>query len=173
MSQPYNKAMNNRGLLDRLMEKLPGYRGYIDRDARQEADRLHREFVARRLFEQKKHVRDAINEISMSGGDLMLLPRVEKINTRLDTIAQKIRTAGYGSAQFFNASAAGETELQRLHEFDLSLVDAAEEVEREVQELPKIAEDSDKLKTKLRAIMEVLDRVEEHFKKREEIIKKG
>lgn len=173
MSNVYNKAMNNRGFIDRLTEKLPGYRGYIDRDARQEADRVHREFMANRLFEQKKAVRKAVNEITSEGGDIMVLPKLEKINSRLDSIAMSFKTASYGSAQFFNASAAGEEELQRLHEFDLSLVDCADEVEKVLKDLPRVATDVDALKAKLKAINETLDRVEEHFAKRVDIIKKG
>lgn len=173
MSQAYNQAMNNRGFIDRLTEKLPGYRGYIDRDARQEADRIHREFVSKRIFEQKDAVQEAINEFMEEGGDLMILPKFEKITNRIDKVAQKIRSAAYGSAKLFGASSVGEEELRRLHEFDLGLVDAADEIAREIGELSSVVEEKDKLKKKIKEILKTLDRVEEHFEGREKIIKMG
>jgi hypothetical protein len=173
MSQAYNQAMNNRGFLDRLTEKLPGYRGYIDRDARQEADRIHREFVSKTIFEQKDKVQEAINDFMEEGGDLMILPKFEKVSNRIDTVAQKIRSAAYGSAKLFGASSVSEEELRRLHEFDLGLVDAADEIAREVGGLSDVLEDKAKLKSKIKEILKTLDRVQEHFDQREKIIKQG
>lgn len=171
MSNAYHKAVGNRGLLDRLIGKLPGYKGYIDRDARQEADRIHREFVSKKIFAQKKAVQDVVEEV-MSAGDLMGLEPLEKITNRIDKVAQKIRNASYGSASFFGGSAMGEEELQRLHSFDLGLVDAAEEIENEVAALAKVADDEAKRKAAIKTVLDVLNRVEEHFAGREEIIKK-
>jgi hypothetical protein len=173
MSQAYNQAMNNRGFIDRLTEKLPGYRGYIDRDARQETDRVHREFVSKTIFEQKDKVTDAINDFMEEGGDLMILPKFEKITNRIDTVAQKIRSAAYGSAKLFGASAASEEELRRLHEFDMGLVDAADEIAREIDGLGSVLEDKAKLKAKIKVILKTLDRVQDHFGQREKIIITG
>jgi hypothetical protein len=172
MSNAYHKAVGNRGMLDRLIAKLPGYRGYIDRDARQEADRLQREFVANRLFGEKSTVSEAMDALMM-GGDLSRLPDLERVNKRLDTVAQKIRAASYGSASLFGASSIGEEELRRLHEFDIGLVDAADEVKAELGELVKAVEETDKLNAKLRDVRALLDRVEEHFKRRADIIARG
>lgn len=172
MSNAYNKAVNNRGLLDRLIGKLPGYQGYIDRDARQESDRIQREFISKQLFDMKKPVQEIINEV-MSTGDLMALPKFEKITNRIDKVAQRIRSASYGSAQFFGASGIGEAELQRLHEFDMGLVDCVEEVKGEIKELEQSVGESSKMNDKIKSVLAVLERVDEHFQKREEIIKKG
>lgn len=170
MSKAYNKAVGNRGFLDQLTEKIPGYRGYIDRDARQESDRIHREFIANSLFQLKPLVGETITEIKNEGGDITRIVQVDQISSKLDLLAQKVRSASYGSAQFFSASAAGEEELRRLHEFDLGLVDAVEEIRLELAEMPSIATETDKLKDKLKALKAVLKRVEDHLKSREQIL---
>jgi len=172
MGNAYQKAVGNRGLLDRLIGKLPGYGGYIDRDARQEADRIQRDFVANKLFGQKKPVAELMEEL-ISEGEIGELDKYEKLQKRLDIIAQKIRAASYGSAGLFGASKIGEDELRRLHEFDLGLVEAAEEVELEIGRLTKALGDADKLKEARKAVLAVLDRVEDHFGKRAAIIKQG
>ena len=159
-------------MLDRLIEKLPGYRGYIDRDARQEADRIQREHVANRIFEQKRPLTELVGELT-DNGHLMVLPKVDKVLNRIDKVAQKIRSASYGSAGLFGASHIGETELRRLHEFDAGMVDAADELAALVSDACKNDDDEGKVKESCKALVALLDRIEEHFAGREQIIRTG
>ena len=49
-----DKARAGQNALERLMNSVPGFKGYRERDLRRDADRLQREHLASRLDEVKK-----------------------------------------------------------------------------------------------------------------------
>ena len=51
---------------------------------------------------------------------------------KVQTFMDKIRTASYGNSGFFDAIKINEDELARLYEFDLALLESADEVQRAV-----------------------------------------
>ncbi len=45
-SDLYSQIRNSRGSLERMVARLPGFQGYLDRQARRQADRLIRDHLA-------------------------------------------------------------------------------------------------------------------------------
>ena len=58
------------GALETLMRKIPGYGGYLDREQRRDADRLHREFLAKGTSSLKAKIQD-IQEEMLRNGDMV------------------------------------------------------------------------------------------------------
>lgn len=48
-SDLYSQIMNDRGSLERMMARIPGFEGYLDRAARRKADRMLRDHLAGEL----------------------------------------------------------------------------------------------------------------------------
>ena len=48
---------SSRNWLERLGEKIPGFRGFQDRELRREVDKMQREYLARELARLKVDVR--------------------------------------------------------------------------------------------------------------------
>jgi hypothetical protein len=117
-----DKARAAQNALERLMNSIPGFKGYRERDLRRDADRLQREYLSSRLDEGKK----ALNQVAMAltrGGDLDVMNDVETARKRLDKVSSKILYAERGYSGFFDAVKVDETVLARVYQFDMGLIE--------------------------------------------------
>jgi hypothetical protein len=117
-----DKARAGQNALERLMNSIPGFKGYRERDLRRDADRLQREHLSLRLEQGKK----ALNRVSADlsrGGDLDVINDVETARKRLDKVVNRIRYAERGYSGFFDAVKVDETVLGRIYQFDMGLVE--------------------------------------------------
>jgi hypothetical protein len=122
-----DKARAGQNALERLMNAIPGFKGYRERDLRRDADRLQREHLAARLDDVKK----ALNQVAAAltrGGDLDVINDVETARKRLDKVANRIRYAERGYSGFFDVVKVDETMLARVYQFDMGLVEDVEGV---------------------------------------------
>lgn len=117
-----DKARAAQNALERLMNSIPGFKGYRERDVRRDADRLQREYLSSRLDEGKK----ALNQVAMAitrGGDLDVINDVETARKRLDKVSSRILYAERGYSGFFDAVKVDETVLARVYQFDMGLIE--------------------------------------------------
>jgi hypothetical protein len=117
-----DKARAAQNALERLMNSIPGFKGYRERDLRRDADRLQREYLSSRLDEGKK----ALNQVAMAitrGGDLDVINDVETARKRLDKVSSRILYAERGYSGFFDAVKVDETVLARVYQFDMGLIE--------------------------------------------------
>src|SRR5687767_3786989 len=135
MTDSYERARAGRNWLERLGEKVPGYRGYQDRELRRDVDKLEREHLALELARIKATLRETARSY-VDAGKIGTLSAFDRLDRRLDGLSQVIRFADYGASGIFDAVKIGEPELERLHEFDLTLVEAVESLAAEVAAVP-------------------------------------
>jgi len=117
-----DKARAAQNALERLMNSVPGFKGYRERDLRRDADRLQREHISARLEDGKK----ALNQVAAAltrGGDLDVINDVETARKRIDKVANRIRYAERGYSGFFDAVKVDETILAKIYAFDMGLVE--------------------------------------------------
>ena len=117
-----DKARAAQNALERLMNAIPGFKGYRERELRRDADRLQREHLSARLDEAKK----GLNQVAAAltrGGDLAVVNDVETARKRLDRVANRIRYAERGYSGFFDAIKVDEAMLGRVYQFDMNLVE--------------------------------------------------
>jgi len=117
-----DKARAAQNALERLMNSVPGFKGYRERDLRRDADRLQREHISARLEDGKK----ALNQVAAAltrGGDLDVINDVETARKRIDKVSNRIRYAERGYSGFFDAVKVDETILAKVYAFDMGLVE--------------------------------------------------
>jgi hypothetical protein len=117
-----DKARAAQNALERLMNSVPGFKGYRERDLRRDADRLQREHLTARLGDVKK----ALDNVSMAltrSGNLDAMNDVETARKRLDKVSSRILYAERGYSGFFDAIKVDEAMLARVYQFDMGLVD--------------------------------------------------
>jgi hypothetical protein len=135
MSNGYEEARGQRNWLERLGDKIPGYRGFQDRELRRDVDRTLREHLAAELGRIKGGLRDR-SRAWVDAGKLAALNGFDRLDRQIDGLSQAIRFSDYGASGLFDPVKIGDAELQRLYEFDLSVVDDLAQVESEVAALP-------------------------------------
>jgi hypothetical protein len=135
MTNGYEEARAQRNFLERLGEKIPGYRGFQDRELRRDVDRLQREHLAAELGRLKAELRDRARGYT-DAGKIGALNGFDRLDRQLDGLSQAIRFSDYGATGLFDPVKIGEPELQRLYELDLSVVDDLAQLEGEIAALP-------------------------------------
>jgi len=145
------RAGDRRNILEKLGAKIPGFRGYLEREMRREVDKLQRDWLAAQVDRARFAMNGKIRDWTRKGRleNLDLAGSTEKA---LDRLANRIRHADYGSSGFFDAVKIGEIELDSLYELEqlpetadeqmLSrLLDATEGADRKFDERATVFED--------------------------------
>ncbi|MBV9923510.1 MAG: hypothetical protein JOZ96_00610 [Acidobacteria bacterium] len=156
---------DQRNWLERLGDKIPGYSGYVAKERRRDADKLHREHLAERLRAAKQPLNDVMRELS-STGRLFEVGPVDRVLKKLDQIENRVRFATYGYAGFFDAVKIEEPQLDRIYQFDLALVEKVEAFERHARELSSKGSTADGLKAAASELERAADDLNQTFDQR-------
>jgi len=114
--------------IEKLVSKIPGYKGYKEKELRREADKLLREHIANRLRTVKTQL-DGLQVDLIGAGKIDLLDEAGSAATQIQTFIDRLRTASYGYAGLFDAARIKEDDLDRVYEFDSALVSYADRIE--------------------------------------------
>ena len=125
MDDLYSKIVRERGSLERLVARIPGFRGYMEMTARRQADRLIREHVADQLKVQLNRLVEA-EKMLLDAGGLSFMSRTRSAKTKFQTFIDRIATDAPGYSGFFDAVKVGEDDLSVVYAFDLALLDYVE-----------------------------------------------
>ena len=171
MNDGLERAREGRNLLEKLGAKIPGFRGYLEREMRREVDKLQRDWLAGQVDRARFAVNSRIRDWTRSG-QLENLDLAGSLEKALDRLANRIRHADYGSSGFFDAVKIGESELDRLYTFDLGLSETVEELAVRVEGLPETASEP-----ALRNLLEAVHAADRTFDERatvfEDVTQKG
>jgi hypothetical protein len=151
----------------KILSKIPGFKGYMERQQRRDADKLLRDMVANRFEEQWQRV-SALQREFISQGEIGLIDDLEAAAVKLRTFADRVRRATRGYSSLFEAVKIGGDELARLYAFDAALLDLADEVGRAVDNI-EASIGSEGLMAAIRNLVSISRRAIDTFDKREEI----
>ena len=160
---------DQRNWLERLGDKIPGYGGYAARERRRDIDKMHREHLADRLRSVKQPLLDVVRDLT-GVGRLMEVGPLDRAQKKIDQAENRVRFASYGYAGFFDVVKVREAELDRLYQFDLSLVEKVEEIERQARELSGRAGTGDGLKQAASDFERAIDELNRTFDERHRVI---
>lgn len=128
------KIKGEMGGLERFVSKIPGYKGYKEKEQRREADTLLRDHLVRQFEEQQRKLNDQKLQL-LSSGLIEFMDDLDRASTRLESFIIKIRTASQGYAGFFDAVKVKEEELDALYNFDNALLEGASQLEASISQL--------------------------------------
>ncbi len=117
--------------IEKLAGKIPGYKGYKEKEMRREADKLLRETIATRMRTVKTQL-DSLQQDLISAGKIDLLDETGSAVTQIQTFIDRVRTASYGYGGLFDAARVKEEELDRVYEFDNALMSYVERMENAI-----------------------------------------
>lgn len=128
------QAQENMDAVERLVKGLPGISGYIDKELRRDADKRLRLLIAGELEAQKQRLLD-IQKRLLSGGGLRWLDDIDDAVQKLQILIDRVRTASYGYAGFFDPVRVREEELNALHRFDVAMATDTGRIEADIDAL--------------------------------------
>jgi len=156
MTNPFvDTAKEKMGTIERLLKGLPIVRGYMDKELRREADYRLRQTIAGTLETEKQRMYDLQKKL-LKGCGLLYMDDLDLAVTRVQKLADRVKTASYGFAGLLDAVKIQEDQLDALHRFDVGLAARAYEVQEAVDELGSAVEQKSGIGEAIDALTEKL-----------------
>jgi hypothetical protein len=127
MSDFYQNVTGQQDIFRQLSSHIPGFSGYVERSNRRAADKLLRETVARRFDELYRRASTLQTEL-VNAGRLSYLDELETAAAKIQTFMDKVATASYGYAGFFDAVKINEEQLAKLYAYDMAFFSLADQL---------------------------------------------
>lgn len=166
------KVQGESTLLERMMSYVPGYRGYKEKELRRESDRLVRAEAVSRLKAAKNPIRMAfanpavVQKLSQSDAY-----RIDAFNSRLDRVTQRIDRAIAGYAGMFDAVKVKEDKLDSTLQYDVGLIEKAEEIRAGSEQVAKMQPGNDDWGTAMDALTSKVEEFDGLIDKRSEMLR--
>ena len=164
------KAKEAMSGLERGLSKLPGIKGYKEKELRREADKSVRDSLARRLEARRRKITALQSELLTAGG-LLWMDDVEKVVGRLQLLIDRIKTASYGYAPLFDSEKVKEEQLDKLGQFDESLLAEVTRLDEAISTLEEAVAANENVKQAIAGVGDFLSALNETFGRREEAIR--
>ena len=172
MSDFFEKVSSQVDPFKKLVSYIPGFKGYVERQNRRDADKVLRETVARRFEEQWGRVSNLQSEL-VSSGMIKYVDDLEKAALQLRTFIDRISTAARGYSGLFDAVKINEKELDAIYQFDLAFFELGDQVKSGVDNLEASLADETALPASIRNLTGLARLAVETFERRSEAVTGG
>ena len=168
MSDLFDQVTNSQDVVTKILAKIPGFGGYIERENRRAADKLLRDTVANRFEEIWKRV-SSLQADLVSQGAIEYVDDMEGAAIKFRQFIDRVKNASYGYSGLFDAVKINEAELLKIYQYDLALLDLAEESNRAVDTV-ETSIGTDGLPAAIRNLKSVASKAVEAYNHRSEIV---
>ena len=169
--QIYGKVTSDVDPFKKILSKIPGFSGYVERQSRRDADKLLRETIASRFEEQYQRV-SALQREFINQKQIAYVDDLEASAIKMRTFADRVRRATRGYSGLFDAVKINEDELAQLYQYDAAMLDLVDEISRAVDNV-EASVGSDGLPAALRHLTTTTQQCIDIFNRREEVITSG
>jgi len=163
------KVTEALGGLEQLAAKVPGYKGYKEKEMRREADKLLREHLSRQFEEQRRGITNLQKQLIKSG-QASLLDDLEDGGMKLQILIDRLKTASYGYAGFFDAVKVKEEQLDALYEFDNALMDEVPDVAAGINKVSEALAAKEGVAEAITDLVGTIQGVNDTFSERQDVI---
>lgn len=170
MDDLYSKIVRQRGKVENLVARLPGFKGYMEMSARRQADRMMREHVAGVIQQQFDRLPE-IEKILLDEGGLQYMSKTRSAKTKFQTFIDRIATDTPGYSGFFDAIKVTEEDLQVIYAFDQALLDYADQFKDKLDDLQQAALAGDGVDDAIRALDALTIEANAAYDLRENVLK--
>jgi hypothetical protein len=169
--QIYQNVTGSMDIFKKIGSKIPGFKGYVERQNRRDSDKLIRDTIYRRFREHESRISDLQVEF-INSGEISYTDDLEKAALRLRTFADRVRTAPRGYSSLFEAVKINENELAQLYEYDAALLDKSEEVGHAIDNIQSSL-GTDGLPAAIRNLQTISKECVKAYERRQEVVALG
>ena len=168
IDQILSKVSGDMDPFKKILDKIPGFSGYMKRQNRRDSDKLLRETVASRFEEQWQRTSNLQRDF-ISQGEISYLDDLESAAIQLRTFADRVRRATRGYSGLFDAVKINHDELTKIYQYDAAMLELADEVGRAIDNV-ETSVGSDGLPAAIRHLITTARQCATVFDRREEVI---
>jgi hypothetical protein len=166
MADVPGRIHESRNWLEKAAARVPGYRGYKEKELRREADKLQREYIAERLEATRRKLEELELAVTRTG-HLELLALVDNAARKLRRVTDRWLVADYGYAGLFDTVKVDEAVLEKLYQHDV----AAQEQVRGMEQLVQLlSPESPSLRQDIAILEQRVDEIDRYFNERDHLI---
>jgi hypothetical protein len=159
---------DNMSGFEKLVAKIPGYKGYKQKEMRRDADKLLRTHIYGVLTAQRRRIEDIQGDLGVA--QIEFVEKIGKARRRLQTLADTVNTAAYGYSGLFDAVKVGEEELDALYAFDDNLLIESDAIVAAIDSLRAAMDNEEGLSGAIRDLTEAVTRLQELYNRRKDVI---
>jgi hypothetical protein len=168
MSDILEKVTGDQDFFKKILVKIPGFKGYIERGDRRLSDKILREKIADEFEVHYQRVsslqRDLIRQ-----GELQYIDDLEASALKLRQFIDRVKTASYGYAGIFDAIKIKQDELDQVYQYDYALLALSDQVASAVDNV-ETSIGTEGLDAALRHLRTVSQQCVDAFNKRSEVM---
>jgi hypothetical protein len=168
MDDILGKVVSQQDAFKKLVSKISGFKGYVERGDRRMADKLLRESVSK-SFETQYQRLSSIERDLISNGDLAYVDDVEGVAIKIRQFIDRVRTAAYGYAGIFDAIKINEAELANVYQYDNYLLSLEDTVAHAIDNV-EASVGSDGVPASIKHLTNIAQAALEAFNKRTKIM---
>jgi len=166
--QIFGKVGSDLDIFKKIVSKIPGFGGYVERQKRRDADKLLRDTIANRIEEQWQRVSGLQREF-INAGDIAYVDDLEAAAIKMRTFADRIRRAPRGYSGLFDAVKINEEELSQIYQYDASMLDLVDETSRAIDNV-EASVASDGLPAAIRNLQSTTQKCIDVYNRRAEVV---
>ena len=117
------RAEKQKNWIEKGLHKIPGFKGYYERELRRDSDKLQRDFMVLKLNEGLEEFRGMIKDVTRRS-DLKQLTEYGDVQKYFEKVINNIRYSNRGYTGFFDLIKVKEDELDVIYEKDLEIVES-------------------------------------------------
>jgi len=161
---------SKESFLEKIKRIVPGYDGYANRDNSRELDTILRNLLATKLEHNRGKIRNIISNYSRNNR-LFQITDIDKIEKKNDTAIAKFRSASRGYSGAFDVVKIKDNELEKIYDFDASLLASVEKIGLLFDSLENLSEQNLETKDTETKIMKAFSELITKFDERDALLK--
>jgi hypothetical protein len=169
MSDIFERVSGEQDFFKKILAKIPGFKGYIERGDRRMSDKLLRENVANE-FEALYQRISSLQRDLISQGEISYVDDLEAAALKLRQFIDRVRTASYGYAGIFDAIKIREEELEQVYQYDYALLALSDDVRSAIDNV-ETSMGTEGFDAAIRHLTSVSQQCVDAFNKRSEVMK--
>ena len=169
MTDIFNIVSGDQDPIKKLIAKIPGFKGYVERGDRRMSDKILRETVAKEYETQYQRLSSLQRDLISNGG-LAYIDDLENAAIKVRQFIDRIKTASYGYAGIFDAIKIREEELANIYQYDLTLLEHVDVVGSAIDNVAASI-GTDGLPASIRHLIAVSQEAVDAFNKRSDALK--
>lgn len=168
MTDMFDKVTAQQDVIRKLLGKIPGFKGYFERENRRNSDKIIRDTIANRFDEIWNRISTLQREL-IKQGNLESVGDLESAAIKIRQFSDRIEKASYGYSGFFDAVKVNEAELAQVYQYDLSMMDLADQLSKAADNIES-SFGSDGLPAAIRNLVTLSDQAVQTFNRRSEVM---
>lgn len=169
MSDIFDIVSDDRDPIKKLISKIPGFKGYVERGDRRMSDKILRETIAKDYEAQYQRISYLQRDLISQGG-LAYIDDLENAAIKIRQFTDRIKTASYGYAGLFDAIKIREEELEKIYGYDLTLLEHVNVISSAIDNVESSI-GTDGLPASIRHLISTSQEVLDAFNKRSDAMK--